>query len=293
MQSGQLAETFSQLIAAIGHTSFGRSLFETIVNQVEIDHCTGFVLFNDRVQPLFICARNIGVEDHAISLAEEYVESGWTSDPILGDMHKGSRQFFGTQLLDPRVAFGGVYRQKFYDRPKIQQEVACSGSVSGANIYIGLYRRKGQPVFTSDEVEVFRTLEKPILHACAKHFEVRNSFDDGQDWMSQTPVSREELFAEVKRVLQEDQGGLSAREVEVCAGIVLGYSANALGLNLGISENTVATHRKRAYAKLNICSQNELFTRFLTQNRYRRRMSAFQSFNPLGNATMKARHAES
>lgn len=102
------------------------------------------------------------------------------------------------------MAFGGVYRQKLYDRPKIQQEVALSGSVSGANIYIiGLYHRKGQPVFTSDEVEAFWTLEKPILHGCAKHLEVRNSFGDGQDWMNQTPVSREKLFAEVKRDLQE------------------------------------------------------------------------------------------
>jgi DNA-binding CsgD family transcriptional regulator len=56
--------------------------------------------------------------------------------------------------------------------------------------------------------------------------------------------------------------GLSPREAEVCAHIVLGYSTLAIGLNLGVSVNTVATHRKRAYLKLGVCSQNVLFERY-------------------------------
>ena len=56
--------------------------------------------------------------------------------------------------------------------------------------------------------------------------------------------------------------GLSRREAEVCAHVALGYSTLAIALNLGVSVNTVATHRKRAYLKLGICSQNELFERY-------------------------------
>lgn len=54
----------------------------------------------------------------------------------------------------------------------------------------------------------------------------------------------------------------SGREAEVCAHIVLGYSTLAFGLRLGVSLNTVATHRRRAYLKLGVCSQNELFERY-------------------------------
>jgi DNA-binding CsgD family transcriptional regulator len=35
-------------------------------------------------------------------------------------------------------------------------------------------------------------------------------------------------------------------------------------MHLGISVNTVTTHRKRAYAKLRVGSQNELFERYFT-----------------------------
>lgn len=43
---------------------------------------------------------------------------------------------------------------------------------------------------------------------------------------------------------------------------MLGYSTLAFGLRLGVSLNTVATHRRRAYLKLGVCSQNELFERY-------------------------------
>ena len=51
---------------------------------------------------------------------------------------------------------------------------------------------------------------------------------------------------------------ITPREVEVCAAIAVGMSSEAIALTLGISLNTVLTYRKRAYARLGICSQNEL-----------------------------------
>lgn len=52
---------------------------------------------------------------------------------------------------------------------------------------------------------------------------------------------------------------LSPREVEVCIRIMLGITSEGIGIDLGISRNTVLTYRKRAYARLNISSQNQLF----------------------------------
>jgi DNA-binding CsgD family transcriptional regulator len=52
---------------------------------------------------------------------------------------------------------------------------------------------------------------------------------------------------------------LSPREVEVCIRIMLGVTSEGIGIDLGISRNTVLTYRKRAYARLNISSQNQLF----------------------------------
>lgn len=51
---------------------------------------------------------------------------------------------------------------------------------------------------------------------------------------------------------------LSDREAEVCALIARGCTSEAIGLQLGISINTVKTYRKRAYGRLGISTQNEL-----------------------------------
>lgn len=55
--------------------------------------------------------------------------------------------------------------------------------------------------------------------------------------------------------------GLTRREAEVCRGILAGLTTEAIALTLGVSRNTVLTLRRRAYARLGVCSQAELFRR--------------------------------
>ncbi len=56
---------------------------------------------------------------------------------------------------------------------------------------------------------------------------------------------------------------LSNREQEVIQYVLKGHSSESIGYNLEISLTTVKTHRKRAYAKLEISSQSELLSLFL------------------------------
>ncbi len=56
---------------------------------------------------------------------------------------------------------------------------------------------------------------------------------------------------------------LSDREQQVMQHVLRGYSSASMSEILDISVTTVKTHRKRAYAKLNISSQSELLSLFL------------------------------
>ena len=56
---------------------------------------------------------------------------------------------------------------------------------------------------------------------------------------------------------------LTEREQEVIRLILRGHSSQSIAFNLGISLGTVKTHRKNAYAKLDISSQSELLSLFL------------------------------
>ncbi|TKW76868.1 MAG: hypothetical protein DI543_18695, partial [Bradyrhizobium icense] len=52
---------------------------------------------------------------------------------------------------------------------------------------------------------------------------------------------------------------LTGREKEVCLRILSGFSSEAIAAELGISLHSALTYRKRAYEKLGISAQNELF----------------------------------
>jgi DNA-binding CsgD family transcriptional regulator len=56
---------------------------------------------------------------------------------------------------------------------------------------------------------------------------------------------------------------LTPREGEVVRLLLRGYSTKAAAARLGIAVATTALHRKRAYIKLRVCSQAELFYLFL------------------------------
>jgi len=51
---------------------------------------------------------------------------------------------------------------------------------------------------------------------------------------------------------------LTGREVAVCARSILGVTAEGIALDLGIAQTSVLTYRRRAYARLNINSINQL-----------------------------------
>lgn len=59
------------------------------------------------------------------------------------------------------------------------------------------------------------------------------------------------------------RGILSPREREVALLILKGHSSESIGYHLGISTATVKTHRQKLYAKLNLSTQQELFSAFL------------------------------
>jgi DNA-binding CsgD family transcriptional regulator len=51
---------------------------------------------------------------------------------------------------------------------------------------------------------------------------------------------------------------LTSRERQVCARSIIGMTAEGIALDLGIKQTSVLTYRRRAYARLNICSINQL-----------------------------------
>jgi DNA-binding CsgD family transcriptional regulator len=95
-------------------------------------------------------------------------------------------------------------------------------------------------------------------------------------------LGHDALYRNVSDALFKGGHGLTPREAQVCASITLGGNSRNIGRTLGISAHTVATHRKRAYSKLGIRSQNQLFALYyeaigLLPRRVRRSITSFSA----------------
>jgi DNA-binding NarL/FixJ family response regulator len=61
------------------------------------------------------------------------------------------------------------------------------------------------------------------------------------------------------RKLTHLQLGLTVREIEVCARIVMGMTHDGIASDLRLSVPTIKTYRNRAFARMGIHFRNELF----------------------------------
>jgi DNA-binding CsgD family transcriptional regulator len=255
------------LVSKIGSLAFGSEYFRLFNEALAIEHCTVFA-FRDGARPAALVTEctsgdNVGVR----RLAHEYVAGAFASDPnIRRDGEPSTPVVYTVRAQD---ILDSDYRHHFYDEPALSHELVLLGNLNGTLYYSSFYRSSREREFQPDDLANVQLLSYFALRALQRHLELQTSaFDPCPEPMALTPGNdaqfgqRREAFEHLRGILLAEPKKLSPREADVCAAIVLGYSTLAISLNLGISLNTVATHRKRAYSKLRISCQNELFWQY-------------------------------
>ena len=250
--------SISRLINVIGSEDFGDGFFSAMDSVIPIDHCTVFVSERDEITPLVAQAHCAQARRKVQTLARSYVLTGHRRDPIWKSAINNGMNV--PTVVMPSALHDAAYRRELYDTPNVFEEIAHCGQRDGRLVYVAYYREKQKGHFNETEIDRLAACGQAVMSVLAKQADISRRLG-GQVTRPQ-PLSRDELLKKVHSVILEDVPQLTQREAEICAGIILGYTVLGLSLNLGISVNTVATHRKRAYAKLKISSQNELFTHY-------------------------------
>jgi len=256
------------LVSKIGSAAFGSEYFRLFNDALAIEHCTVFA-FRDGAQPAALVTECTSTEDNRSvrRLAHEYVTGAFVNDPnIRRDVEPSTPVVYTLRAQD---VCDSDYRHHFYDEPALSHELVLLGNLNGTLFYSSFYRSGIEREFHRDDLDTVQLLSYFAIRALQRHVELQNiELDCSAGSMALTPGSdaqfgqRREAFQHLREILLAEPKKLSPREADVCSAIVLGYSTVAISLNLGISLNTVATHRKRAYGKLGISSQNELFWQY-------------------------------
>ncbi len=257
-------DTIANLIATIGKPSFPSEYFSLFRDRFAIQLCTVFA-FRGAASPtpLIVEVQSAEMRLVAHDTTAQYVSEGFNRDPNMRGARCNPRPLVSTLDVDQIQDRG--YRHQYYESGGLAHELILIGSAAGIRYYSSFYRTEGHEGFSPEDQLALREVASLTIQALHRHSDLT-----GAGCCPSSPVEMPDSTGERRRraldhlrdILAREPQNLSPREAQVCAAIVLGYSTLAISLNFGISINTVATHRKRAYAKLGICSQSELFARY-------------------------------
>lgn len=239
-----VARHFSGLIQTIGTPAFEPSLLNFTRQTIGCDHVTAFA-HSPRTSPRVVLAANSGAQPLARLMAKKYLSNYWQMDPAncidLRQIRMSST--VAVRLSSDEIAHDD-YHFDCYASADLVDRFSIIRTQDDEVVRLNFYRRSQIGKFRPTDTRMFDSSAELLLALILKHDEILGQ-DDAIRVHDDNPDPRARLQ-------------LPRREAEVCMYIAKGFSSRAIADKLGISVNTVLTYRKRIYARLGICSQNEL-----------------------------------
>ncbi|MBR0840010.1 LuxR family transcriptional regulator [Bradyrhizobium liaoningense] len=229
-------------VLAIGRPDFPKVLIDTLRSQAGVGHCMVFALSRAGAASCLLDAGNIPIGG---DLGAAYAGQFHQSDPNRDVLFEGEGS---APIMLPAFAprmYGARYRKIFFGDSGIVDKCATAIWTGDTCFYVNFYRVKAQGRFGDAERQRLQAIAPAIGASVARHFQQTSTPD-------QTLAA---LFA-----TRAPLATLTPREQEVCRRILAGFSSEAISQALGISLHSTLTYRKRAYQRLGISSQNELFS---------------------------------
>ncbi|MEF3048663.1 helix-turn-helix transcriptional regulator [Pseudotabrizicola sp. L79] len=241
-------------ICAVGRPAFPSVLEDALASLVPFRVCMVFSYDGkDKPRSLY---HNMAPEVASI-VVKDYAAGPYLLDPFYTELRAGRREgVFYLRELAPDGFFRSEYYLKHYRRTAIRDEMGIPATIAeGVTAVVSIARTMESAVFTRAERARFADVAPVVQALMTAHWRQTEAAQ---------PLAAPAEQPELDHVLRRMAGNLlTAREIEVIALVLKGYSAAAIAAGLEISEGTVKVHRKNAYRKLGISSQAQLFSRFI------------------------------
>ncbi|AQQ66244.1 hypothetical protein Mag101_00190 [Microbulbifer agarilyticus] len=194
---------------------------------------------------------------------DRYVEGAYLFDPFYRAAVDEEKQgLFFLREVAPDAFVHTEYFRKYYREANLGDE-ACylvfgrDGMI--ASLSIGRARDLGNGRFSNQEMAVLRSLTPLVENILKKWMTSYEAVETGQESFGKRLDSALENFGSSR---------LTNRECEVLHLTMRGHSIKSMAERLDASVDTVKTHRKNIYAKLDVTSQSELFYLFISALRH-------------------------
>jgi DNA-binding CsgD family transcriptional regulator len=239
------SSVIAPMVLAIGRPSFSQVLMDTVRAVADVGHCMVFAFETERTARCALGIGNIGIGS---DLGAAYSEHFYLADPNRDAILR--QRSAARPIVLPSFArrmYSDNYRKIFFEDAEIVDKIAAAIWVDSACFYVNFYRTAEQGQFARNEAARLCNMAPAITAIVARHCQ--------EEVVAEAPTILRTLFSTREPFLK-----LTGREKDVCLRILSGYGSEAIATDLGISLHSTFTYRKRAYEKLGISSQNELFS---------------------------------
>lgn len=252
--TGQLhVSRATRLVAAIGSdepNAFAAEVLKLFDDALSVTQCTVFAYeFGNR-------PRTVSVADHRggrylRDVAETYARHFYALDgnqTIVSGAQRGTqrRDLLLHQQAGDEIGHD-AYRAACYRGPDVCDRLSLLMQPDDAVwLSINLYRAYRSGPFQPRAIAEIETLAPLIAQAAKHHYALAGAM--------QIDIAQR-MLARLRRACPT----LSKRELDVLRGVLDGQSAHEIGETIGVKASSVVTYQKRAYRRLGISSQRQLF----------------------------------
>lgn len=251
-------DLLSKCIDSIGTEDFSRRLICALKVLAEIDFSQAYAYYQNE-KPL--CLFHTFSPEKMAIYVDDYLKGPYLLDPFFkACSRKVSPGLYRLHDIAPDRFYQSEYYRSYYNQTGLADEICYTFYLeSGVSIVVSLMRSGKSSRFSAREFRLLNSVA-PIITSLAhrhwqnvaKEFNIKAPQDDQPGDYSLIENTVSSMFS--KR--------LTPRETQVVAQVLEGHSSDSIAKDLGISVGTVRIHRRNVYAKLQISSQQELFSIF-------------------------------
>lgn len=234
------------------------SMLKTVGDTVPVSQCTIFA-YEFGARP-----RTVSAADHRggrflRDVADRYASHFYALDgnrAIVGHSRgKSGRDALVLHRQQGDEIENEAYRAACYAQPNVSERLSLLVQpLDSVWLSINLYRDSAYGVFQPGELERIESLAPLFAHAAKGHYALNGQHQEG---VAAT------MLARVRRACP----ALTLRELDVLRGTLEGASAVEIAEQMGVKATSVITYQKRAYARLGISNQRQLFALCLQPER--------------------------
>jgi len=186
------------------------------------------------------------------TIVDQYLAGAYILDPFYDAIRNNSRpRFILMRDLAPDDFSQSEYYRRHYASTGISDEAGFVFGLGAENIAVlSLCRVAMNNPFSEPEIDRLRAAAKLVCWLGEQHWTGTHA--------RPKPIASSAPAPKIEHPM------LTPREREIVMLILKGHSTASIAMVLTLSLDTVKTHRRHIYAKLNISSQAELFHMFFT-----------------------------